>query len=71
MHEMRALVVPRHLGFLPRRQIGVNRRQRRREPDFQPGDLLAQRRRFAFGDQRPHFIDLGLQFGGRLFKIEE
>ena len=71
MDEMRALVVPRHLRFLPRRQIGVNRRQCCRKPVFQPGNLFAQRRRFALGDQRPQFIDLGLQFGGRFFKIEE
>ncbi len=66
--QMRPLRVARDQGFLPRRQVGVEIAQRLRGLVLDPRNLIAD---IAAGRrQRAQFVDLGVEFGDRLFKIE-
>ena len=66
---MRPLRVTRDLGFLPGRQVGVEVLERLGGLGLEPRNLIADRNRAAslHGAQ---LLDLGFEFGNRLFEVE-
>ena len=66
--QMRPLRMTRDLRFLPRRQVGVEVFQRLRRLVLDARNLLADVA--AAGSERAQFIDLGIELGDGLFKIE-
>src|SRR5579885_3233630 len=60
----------RNLGFLPGRERGIQLLQRQRRLGFDAVDFLADGDRIAASLQRAQLLDLGLEFGHRLFEIE-
>ena len=66
--QMRALMMPRHQRLLPWRQIGIEFSQGLRSLLLDPRNFFANVA--AGGRQRAQLIDLGVEFGDGLFKIE-
>ena len=67
---MRPLRMACHLRLLPGRQRRVELFERLVGLDLDAVDLLADGDGIAAGGHRPHFLDLGLKLGHRLFEIE-
>ena len=67
---MRPLRMARHLRLLPGRELGIELLERERRLDLEPVDLLADGDRVAGLGHGAQFLDLGLQFGHRLFEVE-
>jgi hypothetical protein len=70
VETMRPLRMSRDLGFLPRREFGIELLQRSRGFRFQPTDFLADSDRIARLAHRAQFFDFGLEFGHGLFEVE-
>ena len=70
VEAMRPLRMARDLRLLPGRQIGIEFLERDRRLDLEPADLLADGDRAVALAHGAQFLDLGLQFGHRLFEIE-
>ncbi len=64
------LRMPRDLRLLPRREAAVEFFQCLSSLDFEAVDLLDDADRLAVGLQRAQFLDLGIEFGHRFFKVE-
>ncbi len=67
---MRPLRMPRHLRLLPGRQLGIEGLERLRRLDLDAADLFADGDGIAAGLERAQFLDLGLELGHGLFKVE-
>ena len=67
---MRPLRVPGDLGFLPRRQLGVDVFQRLRRLRLKAADVLGDRDGVAGLLHGAQLLDLGLELGHRLFEVE-
>jgi len=70
VQRVRALGVPGHLGDLPGRELGVDVLLQSLALGLQAGDLLGNVHRRVVLDEAK-LLDLLLQFGDRLFKVEE
>ena len=70
VEAMRPLRMARHLRLLPGRQVGIELLERQRRLHLEPADLVADRDRGIALAHGAQFLDLGLQFGHRLFEIE-
>ncbi len=70
VERVRALRVARHLRLLPGGEGGIKFLQRLGRLGLQPVDFLADGDRIAGLAERAQFLDLGLQFGHRLFEVE-
>ena len=70
VEAMRPLRVAGDLRLLPGGEVGIEFLQRRRRLGLQPADLVADGDRVAGLAHGAQFLDLGLQFGHRLFEIE-
>ena len=70
VEAMRPLRMARHLGFLPRRQLGVEVPERQRRLGFEPADVLGDGDGVAALLHRAQLLDLGFQLGHRFFEIE-
>src|SRR5262249_31173748 len=67
---MGPLRVARHLRLLPRREIAVEDLESLVGARLEALDLLADRHGVIAGMERTEFLDLGLELGHGLFKIE-
>ena len=70
VEAVRPLGMAGDLGLLPGRELGIEVLERLRGLGLEAGDLLADRGRAVAGLERAQFLDLGLELGHRLFKIE-
>jgi hypothetical protein len=66
--QMRPRWPTRHLCLLPRRQVGIQIDQRLRGALLDACDLVTDVA--AAGRERAQFVELGIEFGDRLFEIE-
>ena len=67
---MRPLRMPRHLSLLPGRSAGIEIGERLGRLGLERVDLLADGDRVAPARKSAQFLDLGLEFGDRLFEVE-
>src|SRR5713226_2212105 len=70
VETMGPIRVAGHLGLLPRGELGIELFECLRRFGFQPGDFLADSGCAVACLKRAQLVDLGLDFGHRLFKIE-
>ena len=70
VEAMRPLRMARHLRLLPGREVGIELLERERRLDLEAADLLADGDRAVALAHGAQFLDLGLQFGHRLFEVE-
>ena len=68
--EMRAQLVARDLGLLPRCQSRIEVDERLLGLGLEPRQLVADRHGIALLPELAQFLDLGFEFGDRLFEIE-
>ena len=70
VEAMRPLRMARHLRLLPGRQVGIELLERERRLHLEAIDFVADRDGAAGLRHGAQLLDLGLQFGHRLFEIE-
>ena len=70
VQAMRPLRMARDLRLLPGREIGIEFLEREGGLHLEPADLVADGDRAAGLGHGAQFLDLGLQFGHRLFEVE-